>query len=166
MTSPGSRSTTYPRTTPTAGTSPGWVSWNPVGSAASWPEASTWSPSCPALTVTATWSWTSSPTPFPRSGEVPDAADYGPEPLVSTMHHGNYVLQALLYQVALHRYLQWRLDGYDPSLHLGGSVYLFVRGMIGPGTPVVAGERCGVTRWSPPARTIIAVSDLFSGHRS
>ena len=103
---------------------------------------------------------------LPVLGEVPDAADYGPEPLIAAMHHGNYVLQALLYQVALHRYLQWRLDGYDPALHLGGSVYLFVRGMIGTATPVVGGERCGVATWSPPARTIVAVSDLFAGHRS
>jgi exodeoxyribonuclease V beta subunit len=103
---------------------------------------------------------------LPVLGEVPGAADYGPEPLVAAMHHGNYVLQSLLYQVALHRYLQWRLERYDPSLHLGGSVYLFVRGMIGPATPVVGGERCGVARWSPPARTIVAVSDLFAGHRS
>ena len=52
------------------------------------------------------------------------------------MHHGNYALQALLYQVALHRYLEWRLPGYRPSAHLGGSMYLFVRGMTGPETPV------------------------------
>ena len=103
---------------------------------------------------------------LPALGEVPDPIDYGPEPLVSAMHHGNYVLQALLYQVALHRYLQWRLEGYDPTPHLGGSIYLFVRGMIGAATPVVAGERCGVARWSPPARMIVAVSDLFAGHRS
>ncbi|MDE0169280.1 MAG: UvrD-helicase domain-containing protein [bacterium] len=103
---------------------------------------------------------------LPTLGEVPDAVDYGPEALTSAMHHGNYVLQALLYQVALHRYLEWRLDGYDPSRHLGGSIYLFVRGMIGAATPVVGGERCGVARWFPPARVIAAVSDLFAGHRS
>ena len=31
--------------------------------------------------------------------------------------------------VALHRYLRWRLPGYDPARHLGGVLYLFVRGM-------------------------------------
>lgn len=103
---------------------------------------------------------------LPALGEVPEPIDYGPGPLVSAMHHGNYVLQALLYQVALHRYLQWRLDGYEPSLHLGGSVYLFVRGMIGAATPIIGGERCGVARWSPPPRMIVAVSDLFAGRRS
>ena len=102
---------------------------------------------------------------LPAGGELPVATDYGPVPLVTAMHHGNYVLQALLYQVALHRYLQWRLEGYEPSVHLGGSMYLFVRGMIGPETPVTDGERCGVTRWSPSPRMIVAVSDLFAGRR-
>ena len=100
---------------------------------------------------------------LPTRGETPAATDYGPRPLTVAMHHGNYVLQALLYQVALHRYLQWRLDGYRPAAHLGGSMYLFVRGMIGAGTPVVDGERCGVARWSPPTRMIVALSDLFAG---
>ena len=45
-------------------------------------------------------------------------------------------LQALLYTVALHRYLRWRLPRYDPERHLGGVLYLFLRGMIGPDTPV------------------------------
>ncbi len=102
---------------------------------------------------------------LPVLGDGPDATDYGPGALVDAMHHGNYVLQALLYQVALHRYLQLRLDGYDPDLHLGGSRYLFIRGMIGTGTPVVEGERCGVTRWRPPVELISAVSDLFAGRR-
>ena len=102
---------------------------------------------------------------LPAAGELPAATDYGPGPLVAAMHHGNYVLQALLYQVALHRYLEWRLPGYRPSDHLGGSIYLFVRGMIGPGTPVTDGERCGVARWIPPPRAVVALSDLFAGRR-
>ena len=44
-------------------------------------------------------------------------------------HH--YALQALLYTVALHRFLRWRLPGYDPDTHLAGVAYLFVRGMTG-----------------------------------
>ena len=102
---------------------------------------------------------------LPSAGELPAATDYGPVPLRGAMHHGNYVLQALLYQVALHRYLEWRLPGYRPSAHLGGSMYLFVRGMIGPETPVADGERCGVARWFPPAHGIVALSDLFAGRR-
>ena len=63
---------------------------------------------------------------------------------------------ATIYQVALHRYLQWRLRGYDPATHLGGSMYLFVGGMVGADTPVVDGERCGVARWRPPPEMIAA----------
>ena len=36
------------------------------------------------------------------------------------MLRAHYVLQALLYSVALHRYLRWRQPGYDPARHLGG----------------------------------------------
>ena len=54
----------------------------------------------------------------------------------------------------------------DPATHLGGSMYLFVRGMVGVDTPVVDGERCGVARWRPPPEMIVAISNLFVGPRS
>ncbi len=42
-------------------------------------------------------------------------------------------MQAALYMLALHRLLQKRLgDRYDPAEHLGGAVYLFLRGIQGP----------------------------------
>ena len=44
-------------------------------------------------------------------------------------------------------------------------MYLFVRGMIGPGTPVTDGERCGVAPWSPPTQMVVALSELFAGRR-
>ena len=100
---------------------------------------------------------------LPMRGEVPSPLDYGPGPLAAAMIDGNYVLQATLYQVALHRYLQWRLRGYDPQQHLGGAMYLFVRGMAGPDAPVVDGERCGVARWRPPVGMITGLSELFVG---
>jgi exodeoxyribonuclease V beta subunit len=100
---------------------------------------------------------------MPATSDVATPADYGPAPLAAAMVDGNYVLQATLYQVALHRYLQWRLRGYDPARHLGGAMYLFVRGMAGADTPVVDGERCGVARWHPPAIMVVALSELFSG---
>ena len=42
-------------------------------------------------------------------------------------HH--YPLQALIYLVALHRFLKWRLKGYKPEKHIGGYVYVFLRGI-------------------------------------
>jgi len=43
------------------------------------------------------------------------------------LHH--YPLQAHLYLVALHRFLQWRLVDYSPDRHLGGYAYIFLRGV-------------------------------------
>src|SRR6185312_954963 len=64
------------------------------------------------------------------------AAHYRPEAMVAEMLRHHYALQALLYAVALHRFLRWRLPGYDPAVNLAGVVYLFVRGMTGADGPV------------------------------
>ncbi|SOC56719.1 UvrD-helicase domain-containing protein [Ornithinimicrobium cerasi] len=91
------------------------------------------------------------------------AADYRPEMLVEAMGHSSYPLQALLYAVVAHRFLRWRLPAYDPARHLGGVLYLYVRGMCGPGTPEVDGHPCGVFSWRPPVALVRAVSDLLDG---
>ncbi|MGK2879611.1 MAG: exodeoxyribonuclease V subunit beta [Mycobacterium sp.] len=92
------------------------------------------------------------------------AADYGRRQLTAAMLHSDYPLQALLYSVVLHRFLRWRQPGYNPVLHLGGVLYLFVRGMCGPTTPVVDGHPAGVFSWQPPADLVTALSDLLEGH--
>lgn len=89
------------------------------------------------------------------------AAHYGVNRLREAMLHSDYPLQALLYVVVLHRFLRWRQPGYDPARHLGGVLYLFVRGMCGPDTPVVDGHPCGVFSWVPPADLVVALSDLL-----
>jgi exodeoxyribonuclease V beta subunit len=83
--------------------------------------------------------------------------------LVEAMRAAHYPLQALLYSAALHRYLRWRLPGYDPARHLGGVLYLFVRGMAGPATPVVDGRACGVFSWTPPPALVTDLSALLDG---
>ena len=45
------------------------------------------------------------------------------------LHH--YPLQAHLYLVALHRLLSWRQQNYSIHRHLGGYVYMFLRGIPG-----------------------------------
>lgn len=90
------------------------------------------------------------------------AADYGQPRLVEAMLHSDYPLQALLYCVVLHRFLRWRLPDYTPERHLGGVLYLFVRGMCGSDTPVVDGHPAGVFSWRPPADLVVAVSDLLA----
>jgi exodeoxyribonuclease V beta subunit len=104
------------------------------------------------------------PMPLDGSaGESLTSAHYGPAQLTTAMIRAHYPLQALLYGVALHRFLRWRLPGYDPETHLGGVAYLFLRGMCGPDTPVVDGTTCGVFRWSPPPALLVALSDLLAG---
>lgn len=90
---------------------------------------------------------------------------YTPPAMARAMIEAHYPLQALLYCAALHRYLSWRLPGYDPARHLGGVGYLFVRGMAGPETPVVEGMPCGVFTWHPAPRLVVAVSELLGGLR-
>ncbi len=94
------------------------------------------------------------------------AADYTPARMAEAMLHSDYPLQALLYCVVLHRFLRWRIPGYEPARHLGGVLYLFVRGMCGPNTPVIDGSPAGVFGWQPPPALVTALSDLLDGQRS
>ena len=91
------------------------------------------------------------------------AGDYGPGQLRRAMLHSDYPLQALLYSVVLHRFLRWRQPGYQPQTHLGGVLYLFLRGMCGPDTPLIDDHPAGVFSWNPPPALICAVSDLLDG---
>ena len=99
-------------------------------------------------------------------GEPLTTADYTPDKVAAAMVHSHYPLQAMLYSVVLHRFLRWRLPDYDPHRHLGGVLYLYVRGMVGPETPVVDGMPCGVFSWQPPVALIEALSELLDGRAS
>ncbi|MSW56777.1 MAG: AAA family ATPase, partial [Actinobacteria bacterium] len=61
-------------------------------------------------------------------GDVAPVSAYGYESMKHAMEHGDYPLQILVYNVALHRMLQLRLAGYDIDRHIGETNYLFVRG--------------------------------------
>ncbi|WP_232323429.1 UvrD-helicase domain-containing protein [Catenuloplanes japonicus] len=99
----------------------------------------------------------------PAGPEPLTAGHYRPSALAAAMAAAHYPLQALLYAVALHRYLRWRQRGYDPERHLGGVLYLFLRGMCGPATPSVDGVPHGVFSWKPPAGLVLALSTLLDG---
>ena len=77
------------------------------------------------------------------------------------MHNRHYALQALLYAVAAHRYLRWRLPGYDAKAASPAVLYLFLRGMTGASTPVADGAPAGVFAWQPPPGLVPELSDLF-----
>ncbi len=55
--------------------------------------------------------------------------DYGPAAVTRAMETHHYVLQYHIYTKALHRYLSWRMNNYDPEKDFGGVLYLFIRGM-------------------------------------
>jgi exodeoxyribonuclease V beta subunit len=82
--------------------------------------------------------------------------DYRRSALLTDMQRHHYLLQYHLYAVALHRYLQQRLVGYDYARHFGGVLYLFVRGMAPAHEP-----GCGVFFDRPAGALIDALSDLF-----
>ncbi|MFK8013227.1 MAG: UvrD-helicase domain-containing protein [Marinicellaceae bacterium] len=58
-------------------------------------------------------------------------SDYASENLKTAIQHHYYDLQYLLYCVALIKYLQITLDGFDYKKHFGGVAYLFTRGING-----------------------------------
>ncbi|MBB6188992.1 exodeoxyribonuclease V subunit beta [Rhodanobacter sp. MP7CTX1] len=86
--------------------------------------------------------------------------DYHGASLNAAMAEHYYPLQALLYTVALHRYLRQRLDGYTAERQLGDSWYLFVRAL---GLQPDAQASLGVWRQRWPAALIEALDDAFAG---
>jgi exodeoxyribonuclease V beta subunit len=99
-----------------------------------------------------------------RRGHAPTSTDYGQERMAQAMVEHHYPLQALLYSVALHRYLRWRVPDYVPGRHLGGATYLFLRGMDGGRDAGRAERPDGVFHWDIPPRLVVQLSDLLDGH--
>lgn len=89
---------------------------------------------------------------------------YHPDNLVTSMVNNRYILQALVYSVALHRYLRWRQPGYDPNIHLGGAAYLYIRGMTGHSTDEPTPRPYGVYHWRPATALVLALDALFAGN--
>lgn len=84
-------------------------------------------------------------------------AAYTPQAMAQAMIDHRYDLQYQLYTLALHRYLQHRLQDYDYQRHFGGVFYLFLRGMDGssPDNGIFA------TR---PSEAFIEEIDALFGH--
>ncbi|MDD5203915.1 MAG: exodeoxyribonuclease V subunit beta [Desulfobacterales bacterium] len=55
--------------------------------------------------------------------------DYGRAGMMAAMQKGYYVLQYLIYTVAVHQYLRLRLPDYRYEDHFGGVFYIFLRGV-------------------------------------
>jgi exodeoxyribonuclease V beta subunit len=99
----------------------------------------------------------------PENDGVNALVAYHPENLVTSMVDDDYILQAMVYSVALHRYLRWRQPGYDPDIHLGGAAYLFLRGMTGFSTDEATPRPFGVYHWKPATALVLALDALFAG---
>ncbi len=77
--------------------------------------------------------------------------------MVSHLYH----LQALIYMLALHRYLRYRVPDYDYHRHIGGALYLFVRG-VRPDW-ICDGHAAGVHVNRPSFELIAALDALMQG---
>ena len=89
----------------------------------------------------------------------PSRSDYAPNLLPDAIRAHDYDLQYLVYLVALQRFLRSRLgDAYDYERHIGGALYLFVRGMR-------KGNAAGIHHDRPPAALIDALDAWCGGAR-
>jgi exodeoxyribonuclease V beta subunit len=82
--------------------------------------------------------------------------DYAPARLVQPMIDHDYVLQYLIYSIALDRHLGQRLSDYDYEEHFGGVYYLFLRGLAEAHEP-----GCGVFFDRPSAEIVRGASALL-----
>ena len=83
-----------------------------------------------------------------------DNAAYTSDALRTVILHARYDLQYVLYIFALHRLLKVRLPDYDYDRHIGGAVYIFLRGLHAPGQ--------GLHFERPPSALIEALDNLFA----
>lgn len=81
-------------------------------------------------------------------------AEYHAEALNTAMVDSGYILQYLIYSVALHRYLHYRVPGYTYENHFGGVYYLFLRGLQ-------AESRTGIFFERPTAALVEGLSALW-----
>ncbi|CAN5614496.1 hypothetical protein BH23PSE2_BH23PSE2_05770 [soil metagenome] len=84
--------------------------------------------------------------------------DYSASTCAAAVRASDYDLQYLIYLVATQRWLRLRLgEAYDPVRHLGGAVYLFLRGLQpGEGTEGMHVDR-------PPQALVDALDALLAG---
>ncbi|MDT8427312.1 MAG: exodeoxyribonuclease V subunit beta [Pseudomonadales bacterium] len=88
-------------------------------------------------------------------------SDYNRASMHKAIIDRRYDLQYLLYCVALHRYLQWRIPDYAYQTHFGGVYYLFLRGMRSE-----RGPEYGVFYDRPAEALVLALDALFADSSS
>jgi exodeoxyribonuclease V beta subunit len=83
-----------------------------------------------------------------------DDSAYTAEAMDASIRHSRYDLQYAIYTLALHRQLRARLPGYHYEQHVGGVLYLYLRG--------VNADSHGVHRECLPLALIEAMDHLFA----
>jgi len=92
-----------------------------------------------------------------KSNRLPS---YDADALARAMSHSEYTLQALIYTVALHRWLRFRLGhDYDYARDFGGVRYLFCRRLDAARDPSP-----GICAWRFEPALVAALDALFAGH--
>jgi exodeoxyribonuclease V beta subunit len=86
-----------------------------------------------------------------KSNKLPS---YDSATLQDAVLHKRYEVQYVLYTLALHRLLKVRLPGYNYEQHMGGAVYLFLRG--------IHSEGAGVHVCRPKQELIELLDDFFA----
>jgi exodeoxyribonuclease V beta subunit len=84
-----------------------------------------------------------------------DNQAYTEQAMLDSMLENRYDLQYVLYLLALHRQLKARLADYDYDRHMGGALYVFLRGIDSPGQ--------GLFFTRPPRELIERLDLLFQG---
>ncbi len=79
---------------------------------------------------------------------------YGCNELTAAMAESHYLLQALLYTVAVKRWLERAIKGWTYDVHFAGAAYLFLRGMK-------AGTERGIWLEKPPTELANGLDHLF-----
>lgn len=91
-----------------------------------------------------------------KSNHLGDSAkNYQSPALEQAMQEHDYHLQSILYILALHRWLKLNLPGYSYKQHVGGALYLFLRGMEKDR------ENSGVHFLRPDVELIEQLDELF-----
>jgi exodeoxyribonuclease V beta subunit len=94
-----------------------------------------------------------------KTNRIASDSTFSVDEMVEEMHRHGYPLQAVLYMVALRRYLLLRHGSSFNDDLLLGSAYLFVRGMEPTNT---VDDARGVMWWCPPVSVIAALDTCFA----
>jgi ATP-dependent exoDNAse (exonuclease V) beta subunit len=103
----------------------------------------------------------------PNAHQIPAIINYHPSLLKDAMIDQLYFLQVLIYLLALHRLLKHTLaKRYIPQDHLGGIMFLFVRGMVGLKSRIDPNTVLGIFEYKPSLACLQAIDLLFENPKA